>query len=343
MKQLLFPILFLMSPGLGYSTTYYVANTGNNNYTCREAEIPSKAKLTIREGLGCLMAGDTLIIKGGIYQEFIDDKRIPAGRGSSNAATRILAANGEKVILQPQMGGRAGDAVWLDRSYITIDGFVIDAAKVRRQGIRINRGASHLIIRNMEVKNAKANCISIQTAESMNVRIIASKVHHCGTTNLDHGVYLRGSNHIVANNDIYNNSGHGVHLWNERQRNNDNNIVRHNHIHHNGSRGILIGSGSGNQAYGNTVWNNGTSGIVIGSNAPTNNLVYSNTIYSNGGNCIFVQSGSANSIIDNNVCWQNTRDAVRDDGRASTITGTRVTNDFPDASVRPIGPPAIRK
>jgi hypothetical protein len=341
MKQVLFAVAFLLAPNMVYAVTYYVAKTGNDNNTCRQAEVITNAKLTVAQGLGCLAGGDTLIIKGGLYEEFIEDKGIPAGLSSANGATKIMSAAGEKVILRPKARGKAGYAVWIHRSYITLDGFIVDAAKVSVQGIRINKGASHLIIRNMEVKNATANCVSIQTTESTNVQISDSKIHHCGTTNLDHGIYLRGSNHLVERNEIYDNSGHGVHQWNKRQPKNDNNIVRYNSIHNNGSRGILIGSGNGNEAYGNIVWNNRTSGIVVGFNSPKNNLVYDNTIYSNGGNCIFVRSDSTKSIIKNNVCWQNNRGAVRDEGQASSITDTRVTNRFPDTNVVPMVPPKI--
>ena len=342
MKAFFFTLVFALVPVLGYSATYYVANTGSDATSCMQAQSASTPKLTIAAGLACLAGGNTLVIQKGIYEELIDRTQIPAGRGSWDRATKIMAAPGDTVVLKPNTGGKAGDAIWIYRSYIIIDGLVIDATNVSVHAIRVNNGASYVRITNSEIKNAKrSNCIAIQNAQSQFVEILNSRIHDCGSTNQHHGVYLRGSNHLVERNEIYNNSGHGVHQWNKREPNNDNNIVRYNSIHHNGSRGILIGSGNGNQAYGNTVWNNGSSGIVVGHNSPTNNLVYGNTIYSNGGNCIFVQNGSANSKINNNVCWQNSRDAVRNEGRASTITDTRVTNPIPDTSVVPMVPPKI--
>jgi Right handed beta helix region len=322
MKQILLAGLFFLAPGLGHAATYYVAANGSNGYTCAQAQSVSTPKLTIAAGLSCLSSADTLMIKAGTYPEFIDYNQIPAGTAS--ARTTVQGVAGETVILKPTTGGRAGNAVWLDRSYITLSGLVVDAAKTTSYGIRINNGASYLIIRNMEVKNAPGNCIGIQTTESTDVQIINSKVHDCGTTKLDHGVYLRGSNHLVERNEIYNNVGHGVHQWNKKKPANNNNIIRYNYVHNNRSTGILIGSGNSNQAYGNIVGNNRTSGIVVGYNSANNSLVYDNTIYSNGGNCIFIRTDSTNSRINNNICWQNGRDAVRDDGSLSSVANTRV-------------------
>jgi hypothetical protein len=336
MKWALSTIFFTLVPAIVDGATYYVAKTGSDNYSCRQAQSASTPKVTIAAGLACLNNGDTLIIKNGTYEESINHNQIPAGRGSWNSATTIMAASGETVLVQPKTGGKAGDAVWIYRNYIILDGFIIDAVNVTVHGIRINNGASHVIIRNMEVKNApRFGCIAIKSAQSTDVQVVNSRLHHCGTTNQDHGVYLRGSNHLVERNEIYNNSGHGVHQWNKRQSKNDHNIVRYNSIHDNGSRGILIGSGQSNEAYGNIVWNNRTSGIVVGFNSPKNNLVYGNTIYSNGGHCIDVRSGSAHSVIDNNICWQNKVDKVRDEGHTSAITDTWVTNDFLKATTTP--------
>ena len=147
MKQVLVCSCFFASSSLGYGATYYVAKTGNDNYSCSQAQSASRPKLTIAAGLACLNNGDTLIIKNGTYEEFINYNQIPAGRGSWNSATKIMSAPGETVILQPKTGGKAGDAVWIYRSYIIIDGLIIDAANVSYQGIRVNNGASYVRIR----------------------------------------------------------------------------------------------------------------------------------------------------------------------------------------------------
>ena len=83
------------------------------------------------------------------------------------------------------------------------------------------------------------------------------------------------------------------------------------------------------------------SGITIGFNVTDNNRVYDNKIYSNRGSCTEIRRGSTNSKVNNNVCWQNGSDSVKDGGSESIITDTRVINPFPDTSVVPIVPPKI--
>ena len=67
-------------------TTYYVAKTGSDSYSCAQAKSASTAKLTIVAGIGCLSGGETLKIKPGTYQEQIYPNvtaNVPAGTASS--------------------------------------------------------------------------------------------------------------------------------------------------------------------------------------------------------------------------------------------------------------------
>src|SRR5690349_4844069 len=120
MKQVVMALTFTFAPTLAQSATYYVAKTGSDGHSCSQAQSSSGPKLTITGtsgGLKCLRAGDTLIIKGGTYAEFINYNQIPSG--TSGASTRVEAADGETVILRPASGGGGGDVVWFwGQSYI---------------------------------------------------------------------------------------------------------------------------------------------------------------------------------------------------------------------------------
>src|SRR5215831_13853034 len=78
MKKLLLVLLLTLFPVIAHGATYYVATTGSDSNSCRSAQSQSAPKLTINAGIGCLSAGDTLIVKQGIYNEVIDDT-IPSG------------------------------------------------------------------------------------------------------------------------------------------------------------------------------------------------------------------------------------------------------------------------
>src|SRR5262245_12116041 len=78
MRKSLLVIFFTIFPVLAHGATYYVAKTGSNSNSCANARSQSTPKLTINAGAGCLNAGDTLIVKSGVYNEALNDV-IPSG------------------------------------------------------------------------------------------------------------------------------------------------------------------------------------------------------------------------------------------------------------------------
>jgi hypothetical protein len=74
-------IVFLISTAgetRAAGNTYYVAVNGNDGNSCSQAQNSSSAKKSINADLGCLSAGDALIVKVGTYVEWID-QAIPSG------------------------------------------------------------------------------------------------------------------------------------------------------------------------------------------------------------------------------------------------------------------------
>src|SRR4030095_11743110 len=132
----------------------------------------------------------------------------------------------------------------------------------------------------------------------------------------------------LENNELYHCSGYGVHMYHNQDQGAggaDNNIVRNNYINDNGGTGFLLACpGQNNRFYDNILAGNGLgpspyrSGLVLGGYCggavSANNLVYNNTIYHNVGNCVDVglsdATSSDNNTIRNNICWQNSTDAV---------------------------------
>jgi Right handed beta helix region len=322
---------FVLLPVLARGTTYYVAKTGRDSISCRQARSIDMPKLSIGSGLGCLTGGDTLVIGSGVYSEFINTGQIPNGL-SWMGPTTVKAKTAGSVVLLPLGGGAGGDVLWISgQSYIILDGLVIDAKHVNVQGIRINStrtiDSNHIRLFNLEVKNApSSNCVGVKGTF---IEIRASKFHHCGATKFHHGVYLQGSNNLVEGSEIYNNYGFGIHQY-DRSGTSNNVVVRYNYIYNNGSVGILIGSGRTNVAYGNVVRNNGRlsheGGIGIGYFSPYNNQVYDNIISANAGWCLRILPGSIHSRVADNKCWQNGRDTVTDSGNGSVVVSNRAVD-----------------
>jgi parallel beta-helix repeat protein len=330
LSVLFFTAFGRISPLVAHAATYYVAKTGNNNNTCTKARSLSTPKHTIAAGLSCLSGGDTLIIKAGTYLEAINYKQVPSGISDSKR-TIVKGATGETVTLRPSTGGATGDVIriWGHR-YVTYDSLVVDGVNVTRQGVRIQNSSSqvahHITLQNMEIKNAGKNCVLVQN-DNTYIRLLDSKIHNCGGSSQDHGIYLTGSNNLIEGNEIYDNSGHGVHQYLTGCSTCDNNIISYNYIHGNVSRGILIGSGDNNIAHHNISANNGADGISIGFGVATNNKAYNNTISGNSDYCIEVRNSSTGAVVRNNLCLSNANNTIFNSGRGSVIANNRLSTD----------------
>src|SRR5262245_35181053 len=153
MKYGVFAIFFCVNPVLTYGATYFVAKTGNNSNSCIQAQSRTTPKLSIGAGIACMASGDTLMISDGTYNENISNT-IPAG--SPSGSTILKAQNPNAVILLPTTGTASPwfDAVTIcDRSYIILDGLVIDAINVPNNALRLSGAATNIIVRNGTIQH----------------------------------------------------------------------------------------------------------------------------------------------------------------------------------------------
>jgi len=306
--------------------TYYVATNGDDANPGTETQ-PFR---TISHGVSRLTPGDTLYVMSGTYAEVLPGN-IPSG-SSWSAPVTVAAYPGNVVTIKPN--ATAWPVLYFaGQQYIIIDGFILDAINVTYAGIDITYTGSlspahHIRIQNCDLKNSPGQGVLVATGASYN-EFINMAVHDNGTTDFDHGFYIKASNNLVEKSDIYSNTGWGVHIYNDGQPNlaNDN-IVRGNRIHDNagaGKRGpgIILSSGNRNVAYNNLIWSN-AAGIQIAYGTPTDSKVYNNTIYANKDYGIIVDTDAKNTIIENNILYQNGmafRDAGTDTQSISNLIG----------------------
>ena len=314
-----------MAPAFAHGATYYVAKTGSNNYTCTQAQSALTPKLTVTAGIGCLSAGDTLIVQAGTYDETIREI-IPAGT-SPSARTRIIGNAGAKWTLRPTSLAQCGTStsaviVSYGTDNVELADLILDANGLCKSGMRLNNGSDDWWIHHSEVTGwagaelgLDGSGIAITTGNSVySKRALIQHVysHDGGFGSLDHCFYIKGDDHIIEHVEGARCSGHGMHMYggNGTGAKNNRNIVRYSYFHNNGSRGILIGSGDGNIAHHNVSANNGADGVSIGFNTTTNNKVYNNTIYSNNTECVDIRAGATGSKVKNNLCLSNTNNIV---------------------------------
>ena len=136
--------------------TYYVATTGSDSNTCAQAQNINSPKKTIKGGIGCMSGGDTLIIKGGTYNEAILSWITPIPNGLSwSLPTTIAGATGETVVIQPPAGQVA---FWIQegfvKKYLVIDHIVMDGQNMAYHGVKLSNGVQYVRVQNSEIKNS---------------------------------------------------------------------------------------------------------------------------------------------------------------------------------------------
>jgi hypothetical protein len=141
MKKFILFILLLILGGTGMSTTWYVSTTGNDSNPGTQTQ-PWK---TIQHGIDVAVAGDTVLIRGGVYLESL-------AFGNSGNATdgHIVFMNYPQetpIVDGTGTSGMMGMFVE-EQSYIIIDGFEV---RNWTEAITIINNSHHLKLNNLDV------------------------------------------------------------------------------------------------------------------------------------------------------------------------------------------------
>ena len=307
----------------GSGQHYYVATNGNNSNSCAAATNINSPKRTISGssgGLTCLATanGDRLEIRGGTYAENITTSAQPIASGTNwDNATVIRGYANETVTLAPTNGG---SAIALENAqYIAFANLVIDGSNnpntddsavwFGTTNSQLFARSHHLRFQNIEVKHWYGNNMVVAGDYS---EILDSSFHDNRRDLKGYGIYTVGSDNIFEGNEIFNQSGFGIHNYCNGCADGSGpsrNIYRFNEIYNTGydlvnsPSALLLQSGDGNEAYGNIVRDNAYFGIDV---KGTNTVVYDNTVV---GNRYGIAYGlGLNSIITNNNVYQNSTD-----------------------------------
>jgi hypothetical protein len=326
---LLVLIGYTASASVAHAATYYVAKSGNNGNTCAQAQSISTAKLTIAEGLKCLAAGDTLLVRAGNYDEGINNN-IPSGT-SWSSKVRIANYNGETVWLRPLVSGvnNNGFAIWLGGNglsprFIEIDGINVDATYMQNAVALSDSGGAtpnNIVIQNLEIVGSpKASYTQTMAAGSdhrlINVKIHGSGAGGCGLPCSTYGVYVAGDRILIDGCDIYDVNGGGIHIYQSR-RPAESNTVRNCRIHditRSGDTRLfgILANGNNHQIYNNLIYGlslpgttgtDGSQGAIVA--GPNGTKIWNNTIANNKGYGIKLDPGSVNMEVRNNIVFGN--------------------------------------
>jgi len=299
--MLLSLLLLLLTPLGTYAETYWVATNGNNGNSCGAAQSQNTPKATITNATGCMTGGDTLILRCGTYNQTIDDT-IPNGSPAGN--TIVRAETKGCAILRPNNKSSVdGYSLVIlgrtqDRSYITLDGLVVDGSNTSQGmgGIILTvqgpfdhpptGDIHHITVQNCEIRNLAANYQNWSDSNAFMVTghqntLRNNAVHDIGNNQSNnpgddfafpYGIYFNGDDHVIENNEWYRIAGYTIHMFGASDTihgNNpmfaDRNIFRNNYVHDAGTS--LFCGGHSNHIYNNIFANIGR-GLIGGGPSP---------------------------------------------------------------------------
>jgi hypothetical protein len=298
------------------ATTFYVATTGDDSRSCATAQTITTPKATLTSGMGCLAAGDMLYVRGGTYDEVLDNVAVAGTSWSS--PVRIAAYASETVWLQPTTGTVV---VYLGstQQYIEFDGINLDATAQTALGggndLRIEGSATgnahHIRFKNAELKIG-ADGVPNQGLSGGGVGVLATqgppsslganeflnlRVHGGGDAgDFSTGFELHSSSNLIDGCEVYDTAGIGIHLTDAAVTQRDT-VVRNSLVHdltRSGDTriwGILIDRADSAEVYNTLIYNlyvagtvNRTSRILWDQAAPTlfNAQIYVYRYYADG-------------------------------------------------------------
>lgn len=206
----------------------------------------------IRRALDIAKQADVLDLHPGVYPEAIStyDGPIPPDltiRAYRRGDVTLAPIGTDRVVMleNESANGLRLSGLKLDASRVGID-----AVKIANYGE--GRSPDRIHLTDCEIWGAPRQ--GILAAGSYH-RFTRLKIHHCGTTWLDHGIYLTGDHCIISEVDAYRNAGCGFKIQTHTlERTTHNNLLRYSRAIDNAQNvdgycaGILVG-GDENRIY----------------------------------------------------------------------------------------------
>jgi len=283
LKTRVFTALFLLCFTYGFSTDYYVSNSGSNSNNGLSL---GAAFLTIQHAANLVVAGDTVFVENGIYTGF--DFRDVNGTSGNPITFKALGSN----VLINQQGPIRNDCINIENAdYVIIDGFMVNDAPGNGNGIRVVNSDFCVIKNNSCDNNAERGIFTGFTDD------IIIENNTCSNSIDEHGIYVSNSSDrpIIRYNECYGNNRAGIHINADLSA---------------GGDGII----SDAQVYGNIIHDNNLA-AGINMDGLHNPIIYNNLIYNNHtaqGLALFQQDGA---IVTNGAKIFNNTIIVPNDGR----------------------------
>jgi hypothetical protein len=327
MKKIILTLLFLAWTVSAHGTTYWASTSGGAG-SCGAASGTSDPGVyrTLTQGMACLAAGDTLILKAGTYVQAIIDPTLAAG--SAGAHTTIRSEVQYGAILRPTSTQFVLGLASANYHHITFDGIDFDgsACTTCSHVIMLTWGgagpsnATHTVtVTNSKIHSTTSPPPSSKTCfqttgAGNNIQLTYSEIYNCG-----YAVYHAvaggsgpASGGYYGRNYIHDTFEYGLHVYSDFGNVNDV-LIEGNYVYNTVTSagycggGILVSSGARHIVRYNTVRRVGGtcgSGIVTHYGATTP-FIYNNVVYDANGDGIELSAGGAGAVVRNNISVEN--------------------------------------
>ncbi len=254
---------------------------------------------TIGQAVDNATAGDTIIVRDGVYNENVDVNKALTIRSENGAASTTVMA------LDP------GDHIFeVTADYVDISGFTVTGATTGMEdptgvpvapidylaGVYLGIDVDHCNISN---NNATKNICGIHLEYSSNNNNTITENILSGN---GYGIFLQSSNNNILTENILSGNGYGIFL-----QSSNNNILTGNVVPNNPLFGINLKSSNNNILTQNIVTGNGNEGIYLSDS--NSNIITRNTVTNNGYG-IHLESLSNYNTIAENVASSNINDGI---------------------------------
>ena len=323
--------------------TRYIGPGGSDSNSCDASETQSTRKLTLtgaNGALSCIQSGigDTLVVLPGTYNECLNDA-IPSG--GTGAPTIIRSQTPSGATLKPTFQCGNTSVIYLNnKQEITIDGFIIDlsgtpSAPINDGGIWMDGSTNNVIVQSVEITGMGVpgpfgGCGICGSPLDHNNTVRNSWIHGLATANTDASAHaacvdIQGNTNMYENILCHNVAWRGFSQVNAGAAS-SNNTFRNNTIHHTGASGMVVGSGTNNEAYNNVIYltGQGNSAETVNLNsgvAATGTKFWFNTLFDGAGPALVIQGGT-NTEVRNNILYSNSVDTINNTGTTTTCSNT---------------------
>ena len=308
-------------------TTYYIAKTGDNGNT---GTSPGNEWATHAYAATQISPGDTVLIRGGTYTEYISN--VYASGAGVGSETTIKNYPDETVVIAPT----ADRCLYVyEKSHLIFDGMDCNGSNVTYNAVKFESSAvttiTNLTFKNGVVRSAAETglLVAVGAADGDNISIIDTIMHsNGGSSDFNHGLYLQTSDSLVSGCTAYSNAGWGLHVYHSGGGN-DNVTLSNCKTYSNGTSttrgsGVVFYTGTGHLCYNLISYDNLESGIQIacGSSEFYNITAEGNTTYG-----LRIDSGSSN-IVKNLYALNNSTANLSDLGTSTTKSNNKTSGNI---------------